>query len=65
MADKYPNFAALARKERAGIDYAVSAQRARPDFALIAPHGGGIEPKHPRSSVPSPPESSLYTPSMD
>jgi phage replication-related protein YjqB (UPF0714/DUF867 family) len=44
MADTYPNFAALARKERAGIDYQVLVRRAEPGFALIAPHGGGIEP---------------------
>ncbi len=44
MADKYPNFAALARNEQAGVDYAISVRRARRDFALIAPHGGGIVP---------------------
>jgi phage replication-related protein YjqB (UPF0714/DUF867 family) len=44
MADKYPNFAALARNERSGIDYQVLLRRARPAFAIIAPHGGGIEP---------------------
>lgn len=44
MADKYPNFAALAANERAGIDYQVRARRAGPAFAVIAPHGGGIEP---------------------
>ena len=43
MADKYPNFAALARKERSGIDYQVLVRRARPAYAIIAPHGGGIE----------------------
>ena len=44
MADKYPNFAALARNERSGIDYQVLVRRARPAFAIVAPHGGGIEP---------------------
>ena len=44
MADKYRNFAALARQEEAGVDYAVSVRRARGEFALVAPHGGGIEP---------------------
>jgi phage replication-related protein YjqB (UPF0714/DUF867 family) len=44
MADKYRNFAALARNERSGIDYGVLVRRARPAFALVAPHGGGIEP---------------------
>ena len=44
MADKYPNFATLARHERSGIDYRVLVRRARPAFDIIAPHGGGIEP---------------------
>jgi phage replication-related protein YjqB (UPF0714/DUF867 family) len=44
MADKYPNFETLARNERAGIDFRVMARSALPSFALVAPHGGGIEP---------------------
>jgi phage replication-related protein YjqB (UPF0714/DUF867 family) len=44
MADKYPNFATLALTERSGIDYRVLVRRAKPAFAIIAPHGGGIEP---------------------
>jgi phage replication-related protein YjqB (UPF0714/DUF867 family) len=44
MADKYPCFAALERHERSGIDYRLVARRAQPAFAIIAPHGGGIEP---------------------
>ena len=44
MADKYRNFAELARHEQAGIDYDVLVRRARPAFAIVAPHGGGIEP---------------------
>ncbi len=44
MADKYRNFASLARHERSGIDYDVLVRRARPVFAIVAPHGGGIEP---------------------
>lgn len=44
MADRYANFAELARHERSGIDYQVRARRARPAFAIVAPHGGGIEP---------------------
>jgi phage replication-related protein YjqB (UPF0714/DUF867 family) len=43
MADTYRNFAALARNERSGIDYRVLVRRAGPPFALVAPHGGGIE----------------------
>jgi phage replication-related protein YjqB (UPF0714/DUF867 family) len=44
MPDKYKNFADLAQHEDAGIDYQVRVRRARPAFAIIAPHGGGIEP---------------------
>ena len=44
MADKYPNFATLALNERSGIDYRVLVRRAKPALAIIAPHGGGIEP---------------------
>ena len=44
MADKYPDFETLARNERAGIDFRVLARSALPSFALVAPHGGGIEP---------------------
>jgi len=43
MADKYKNFAALAAHERSGIDYRVLVRRAETGFAIIAPHGGGIE----------------------
>ena len=44
MADTYPNFATLEQHERAGIDYAVLVRREDPAFAIVAPHGGGIEP---------------------
>ena len=44
MADTYPNFATLEQHERAGIDYGVLVRREEPAFAIIAPHGGGIEP---------------------
>ena len=44
MADKYPNFATLEQHERAGIDYRVLVRRAEGAFAIVAPHGGGIEP---------------------
>ena len=44
MADTYPNFAALEQNERAGIDYAIVVRREEPAFAIVAPHGGGIEP---------------------
>lgn len=41
--DKYRNFAALERKERSGADYDVLVRRAQAAFAIVAPHGGGIE----------------------
>jgi phage replication-related protein YjqB (UPF0714/DUF867 family) len=44
MADTYPNFATLEQHERAGIDYGVLVRRAEAAFAIVAPHGGGIEP---------------------
>jgi phage replication-related protein YjqB (UPF0714/DUF867 family) len=44
MADTYPNFAALEQYEKAGIDYCVLVRREEPQFAIVAPHGGGIEP---------------------
>ena len=44
MADTYHNFATLEQHERAGIDYEVLVRRAEPAFAIVAPHGGGIEP---------------------
>ena len=44
MADKYPNFAALEQHERSGIDYCIAIRREEPAFAIVAPHGGGIEP---------------------
>jgi phage replication-related protein YjqB (UPF0714/DUF867 family) len=44
MADTYRDFETLAANERSGIDYQVLVRRARPPFALIALHGGGIEP---------------------
>ena len=44
MADKYPDFATLARNERAGVDFGILVRRARPAFAIVSPHGGGIEP---------------------
>jgi phage replication-related protein YjqB (UPF0714/DUF867 family) len=44
MADTYPNFAALEQHEQSGIDYAVLVRREEPAFAIVALHGGGIEP---------------------
>jgi phage replication-related protein YjqB (UPF0714/DUF867 family) len=44
MADKYPNFSTLEQHEDAGTDYRLVARRAEQAFAIVAPHGGGIEP---------------------
>jgi phage replication-related protein YjqB (UPF0714/DUF867 family) len=44
MADTYLNFAELEQHEQAGIDYGVFVRREEPAFAIVAPHGGGIEP---------------------
>lgn len=44
MADNYPNFDALARSETAGVDYRILLRQAGGAFAVVAPHGGGIEP---------------------
>lgn len=44
MADKYHNFEELEAQERSGIDYTVIVRRGEPAFAIVAPHGGGIEP---------------------
>jgi phage replication-related protein YjqB (UPF0714/DUF867 family) len=44
MADKYDDFEELASKEVAGVDYRILVRRATDSFAIVAPHGGGIEP---------------------
>jgi phage replication-related protein YjqB (UPF0714/DUF867 family) len=44
MADKYPNFDVLSRNETSGIDFGILVRLARKAFAIVAPHGGGIEP---------------------
>src|SRR5437763_3703906 len=43
MPDKYQSFGELAAKETAGMTYGILAQQSRPAFAVMAPHGGGIE----------------------
>ncbi len=45
MADRYENFATLARHEREGFDYAIETNFRSARFAVIAPHGGFIEPQ--------------------
>lgn len=42
--DTYHNFAALAASERPGADYRIIACPRPSPIAVIAPHGGGIEP---------------------
>ncbi|MEY4548629.1 MAG: hypothetical protein RL685_4824 [Pseudomonadota bacterium] len=42
--DRYADFAELARQERAGVDYRIRLSSASAAFAIVAPHGGGIEP---------------------
>lgn len=44
MADKYPNFGKLSRNERSGVDFGILVRRSQLTFAIVAPHGGGIEP---------------------
>ena len=43
MADTYPNFDALAAAETSGVDYDILVRRETLGFAIVAPHGGGIE----------------------
>jgi phage replication-related protein YjqB (UPF0714/DUF867 family) len=43
MADKYRSFEELAEKEIAGMTYGIRARQSRKAFAVVAPHGGGIE----------------------
>jgi phage replication-related protein YjqB (UPF0714/DUF867 family) len=44
MGDKYRTFAQLSRNEREGIDFRVMRLLRRSHVAIIAPHGGKIEP---------------------
>jgi phage replication-related protein YjqB (UPF0714/DUF867 family) len=44
MADRYANFAELSSAEREGVDFRVRCTIRNPPVAIIAPHGGGIEP---------------------
>jgi phage replication-related protein YjqB (UPF0714/DUF867 family) len=43
-SDTYAGFAQLARHEREGRDYRRRAERRASRVAIVAPHGGGIEP---------------------
>jgi phage replication-related protein YjqB (UPF0714/DUF867 family) len=42
--DKYKSFARLKAGERAGVDYCRTIRPQNSEIAVIAPHGGGIEP---------------------
>lgn len=42
--DKYKNFSELKQYEKEGIDYEIQIRKGRSGIAVIAPHGGGIEP---------------------
>ena len=42
--DKYVDFAELGQNEREGEDYAILYRNADSKIAIMAPHGGGIEP---------------------
>jgi phage replication-related protein YjqB (UPF0714/DUF867 family) len=44
MADTYGCFEELSRHEVSGVDYGIRLRQAGASFALVAPHGGGIEP---------------------
>src|SRR4029450_9211749 len=44
VAAKYSNFADLSRSEKPGIDFGIRLRQAGVTFAIVAPHGGGIEP---------------------
>jgi len=44
MADKYKSFSELAHHEAQDIDYRLRSRKCGAALAVIAPHGGGIEP---------------------
>lgn len=44
MPDTYPDFATLAAREREGVDFRVVVRTRDSRAAIVAPHGGGIEP---------------------
>lgn len=44
MADRYASFSALSQHERDGVDYAIICEDRNYPVAVIAPHGGHIEP---------------------
>jgi phage replication-related protein YjqB (UPF0714/DUF867 family) len=44
MVDKYRNFAELVRNEKENSDFQIRWRECRGTAAIVAPHGGGIEP---------------------
>lgn len=44
MMDEYSNFAELAANERVGVDFQIRIENRSVPVAIIAPHGGHIEP---------------------
>jgi len=44
MADTYENFKQLSAVEKEDIDYKIYTEDAKSRIAVVAPHGGGIEP---------------------
>ena len=44
LSDTYPSFLELARRTREGRDFRRVVRRRRSPIAVVAPHGGGIEP---------------------
>lgn len=44
MRDKYPGYEALGISETEGVDFEINARHGASGIAVIAPHGGGIEP---------------------
>jgi phage replication-related protein YjqB (UPF0714/DUF867 family) len=43
MPDKYSSFEDLSQHETAGVTYRILLRQAKAGFAIVAPHGGGIE----------------------
>jgi phage replication-related protein YjqB (UPF0714/DUF867 family) len=44
MPDKYTSFKELAKSEREGVDFRIVIRDKRANTAVVAPHGGSIEP---------------------
>ena len=44
MKDTYPNFKSLSGAQKKGRDFEIRVKKTKSRIAIIAPHGGGIEP---------------------